>query len=421
MIPNVSFTLTITDSSATPAVVSVPLYSGPGLDVTLFPAGLDTDQVNFPHCNGPVQISNNTLPATRPYFLGKVFGGGIVDNSVNYQTATHAQTGGNRETLVKWKQLNGFLPTPTGEAKAIYFNNGDLKFGRDMHCRVTNTATNALACYVSNFGMVGTDDAPLALSQAAAYETSGQVTPQPGATVAMEYDPVNGVQFWAYHGEIFTAGVSDGGKYFPNPALDSQGNKTMPDICMGCHFGSYNGSPTNGVSGAVFLPFDLDSFKDQTDKLFPASPPSAAVQTQFHLLNNMIANTSPPAAVTQLVNQLWYPGGTAATVPFSFNQGAVHLSGTPFVSHEPLYDNVVKDVCRTCHVANPFPWNAFTVVNGVSGMNNVPAGTIQIFACGPQLNMPNAEVPWLRFWQESKSSTMASELSFPVPPGCPNH
>src|SRR5439155_10835589 len=125
----------------------------------------------------------------------------------------------------------------------IYFNNGDLKFGRDMHCRVTSTATTppSLACYVSNFGAVGTDDAPLALSQAVAYETSGQVTPQPGATVAMEFDPVNGVQFWAYHGEVITGGGSDGGKYFPNAPLDSQGPKTMADICMGCHFGSYNG------------------------------------------------------------------------------------------------------------------------------------------------------------------------------------
>jgi len=192
---------------------------------------------------------------------------------------------------------------------------------------------------------------------------------------------------------------------------------------MACHFGTYSGSLTTGVTGAVFLPFDLDSFKDQTDQLFPVSPPSAAVQTQFHLLNNMIANTSPPAAVTQLVNQLWY-SSTTSTVPFSFNQGAAQLSGAPFVDslghhHEPLYDNVVKDVCRTCHVANPFPWNAYTLVNGVSGMNNVSAGTIQIFACGPQHNMPNAEVPWLRFWQESKSATLASELNFGGA-GCPN-
>jgi hypothetical protein len=419
MRPNQNFTLTITDSVG--AVVSVALNSGKGLDQVQFPAGVDSDQTNFTHCNGPIQVFNQTIPPNRPYFLGKVFGGNIVDNSAAYQTVTDAQPGGSRDTLVHWKTANGFLPTPTGEATAIYFNNGDLKFGRDMHCRVTNTGTNALACYVSNFGVVGTDDAPAALAQAVAYEASNQTTPQPAATVAMEYDPVKGVQFWTYHGEVVTGGVSDGGKYFPNPALDSQQNKSMPDICMGCHFGTYNGSTTTGVAGAAFLPFDLDSFKDQTDQLFPAHPPSAAVQTQLHLLNNMIANTGPPAAVTQLVNQLWYSSLTP-TVPFTFNQGAAQLTGTPFVDsqgihHEPLYDNVVKDVCRTCHVATPLPWNAFTGTGSTSGMNNVSAGTFQAFACGSASKMPNAEVPWLRYWQESKSSTLASELSLN---GCPN-
>jgi hypothetical protein len=410
--------LKITDSSTpTAAVVSVPLNSGPGLNTALFPAGLDTDQVNFSHCNGPVQISNNTLPATEPYFLGEINGGTITDNSLAYQKVTDAQAGGSRDTLVHWKTANGFLPTPTGEATAIYFNNGDLKFGRDMHCRVTNTGTNALACYVSNFGNVGTDDAITAVTAAEAYEASGKVTPQPVATVTMEYDPVKGVQFWAYHGEVITGGVSDGGKYFPNPTLDSQGNKTMPDICMGCHYGSYSGSTTTGVVGAAFLPFDLDSFKDDTNQLFPANPPSAAVQTQLHTLNNMIANTAPPAAITELINQLWY-SSTTATVPFTFNQGAAQLPGTPFVDgsghhYEPLYDNVVKQVCRTCHVANPLPWNTYSLMQGA-------AGDIQFHACAPEKNMPNAEVPWKVYWQENKSSTLASELNFSGA-GCPNH
>lgn len=414
MAPFQNFTLNIIDSNNPPAQVSVPLFSGPGLDPVQFPAGLDTDQVNFSHCNGPVQISNNTIPATQPYFLGKVFGGSITDNSVNYRTVTDANPGGSRDTLDHWKSANNF---PSGEATAIYFNNGDLKFGRDMHCRVTNAVTNALACYVSNFGIVGTDDAITALQAAEQYEASGQTAPAPGATVTMEYDPVKGVQFWAYKTD---------GSYFisPPPALDSQGPKTMPDICMGCHQGTYNGSTTQGVVGAVFLPFDLDSFKDDTNQLFPAHQPSAALQTQFHALNNMVANTSPPAAVTQLINQLWY-STTNTTVPFTFNQGAAQLPSQPFIDsqghhHEPLYDNVVKQVCRTCHVAiDPFPWNAFTLNGGVSGMNNVPAGTFQVFACAPQKNMPNAQVPWINFWQQNKSATLASELNFGGV-GCPN-
>src|ERR1022692_1925784 len=67
-----------------------------------------------------------------------------------------------------------------GEPQAVYFNNGDLKFGRNMHCRVTATGTTA--CYVSNYGTVGEDDSITALPEARASGT-------PVATVTMEYDP----------------------------------------------------------------------------------------------------------------------------------------------------------------------------------------------------------------------------------------
>jgi hypothetical protein len=419
MTPNQNFTLTVTDSaSPNPAVVQVPLFSGPGLDPVQFPGGYDSDTVNFSHCNGPVQVANNQLPPVPPYFLGPVFGGTIVDNSAKYQAATDAQSGGSRDTLDHWKGANGFNSNGTpasGEASALYFNNGDLKFGRDMHCRVTNNTPGAIACYVSNFGAVGTDDAPFALSQAEAYEASHQVSPQPAATVAMEYDPTAGsgaVQFWAYKGD---------GSYLALPILDSEGAKPMPDMCLACHQGTYSGTPGTKVNGASFLAFDLDSFLDDTGTPFPSSVKvTAAVQQQFHLLNNMVAATNPPPGVDQL-QQLWYTS-TTSTVPFAFNQGAAQLPGQPFVEqpgsihHEPLYDSVVKVVCRTCHVALPGrEWNSFSQMYGSGGSE---AAFIQSLVCAPTLIMPHAEVPWQRFWQQNMAATLASELAFP-PPGCP--
>ncbi len=416
MTPNQSFTLTIVDSGTpTPTTLSVPLFSGPGLDPMAFPSGFDTDTVNFKDCNGPVQVSNNTLPATPPYFLGPVFGGTIVDNSAIYQAATGANAGGSRETLNKWKAVNGFQTNGTlaaGEATATYFNNGDLKFGRDMHCRVTNNTPGAIACYVSNFGVVGTDDAAAALAQAESYEASGQVAPLPGATVTMEYDPTSpasAVQFWAYKGD---------GTYLAQPTLDSQGPKPIPDICMSCHQGTYSGTAGAKVNGAAFLAFDMDSFLDDTATPFPSSAKvTPTVQQQFHLLNNMVAATATPfPAITQLEN-LWYSNSTPTT-PFTFNQGAAQLPGAPFlvqpgnIHHEPLYDSVVKIVCRTCHVAQSgAEWNAFSQMSGA-------ASFIQSLACAPTVTMPHAEVPWKRFWQQSLSSTLDSELLFPTP-GCP--
>ncbi|HEV2303856.1 MAG TPA: hypothetical protein VGR91_20010 [Stellaceae bacterium] len=414
MTPNQSFTLDITDSGTpTPTQLKVPLFSGPGLDPATFPSGYDSDTVNFSHCNGPVQIANNVLPPTPPTFLGPVFGGSFTDNSANYQAATDANPGGSRDTLNHWKTANGFHTDGTpaaGEATGIYFNNGDLKFGRDMHCRVTSGA-GATACYVSNFGVVGTDDAAAALTQAENYEASGQTAPQPAATVAMEYDPANpanAVQFWAYKSD---------GSYLAHPTLDSQGPKPMPDMCLACHQGTYSGTPGSKVNGASFLAFDMDSFLDDTATPFPTSAEvTPAVQTQFHLMNNMVAGTSPPPGITELIN-LWYTSATP-TVPFTFNQSAAQLPGQPFLvqpgnqHHEPLYDSVVKLVCRTCHVALPGrEWETFSQMSG-------EAGFIQSLACAPTVTMPHAEVPWRRFWQQSLSSTLSSELLFPAP-GCP--
>jgi hypothetical protein len=250
--PNQLFTLNVTDSSnPTPAVVTANLNSGPGLNVAQFPSGYDTLpsppnppntlDLTFAACNGPFTINNLTLPQNEPYFLGPVNGGSIAPdpntgttNPTFYQTATNAQPGGSRDTLTHWKQANGFTisgtpaagqqcaaPNP-GEFCAIYFNNGDLKFGRDMHCRVTN-ANGATACYVSNFGPVGINDAPTAVSQALAYEASGQSSSTGlQATVTMEYDPTagaNAVQFWAYN---------PGGAYINQAALDSEGAKPLP-------------------------------------------------------------------------------------------------------------------------------------------------------------------------------------------------
>jgi hypothetical protein len=410
MIANQSFTLNITDAAATK--LSVPLFSGPGLDPAQFPSGYDSDTVNFSHCNGPVQVGNSILPPTPPEFLGPVFGGSFVDNSANYQAATDALTGGSRDTLTHWKQANGFNTNgvlATGEAAATYFNNGDLKFGRDMHCRVTSS--NVTACYVSNFGTVGTDDAALALGQADAYEASGQVAPLPPATVTMEYDPSNpasATQFWAYKTD---------GTYLAHPALDSQGPKPIPDICLACHQGSYSGTAGAKVNGAAFLPFDLQSFLDDTATPFPTSAEiTPAAQQQFHLLNNIVANTSPPPGVTQLIN-LWYSSATPS-VPFAFNVGAAQLPGQPFlvqpgnIHHEPLYDSVVAVVCRTCHVPQSgAEWNSYSQMSG-------EATFIQSLSCAPTVTMPHAEVPWKRFWQESLSATLASDLLF-TGAGCP--
>jgi hypothetical protein len=422
MTPNVNFTLDVYDATNTTLLKSVTLNSGPPLPAqfsgTGSNAGLDIDSVNYSHCNGPVTIyQTNGVPTGDLTYLMPIFSGTgeFQDNSAAYQAATNAGSTGSKFTFSGWQAANGF---PGTDSHAIYFNNGDLKFGRDMHCRVTSAGTTA--CYVSNYGNVGeSNDVAQALSDA----RSGTLLQ---ATVAMEYNPNpttpgEGVQFWAY---------DKNGNYFPRPILDNQGAKPIPNMCQGCHGGSFD-TTTNLASRSIFLPFDLDSFlyDTQGDPHSAVDPTNyAAVQEQFRQLNNIVLNTNPDGQtgdtndpVTKLI-ALWYPGGVQNSgQQFSFNH-AIAANQGGFPSNEPLYDNVVKPACRTCHIAQPsFDWTSFSQMSGFKGQ-------IQSYACGggsPQAHspnnfaMPHAQVPFLLFWQSGLSSTLDSELSL-LSPGCPN-
>jgi hypothetical protein len=413
MVPNQNFILEVHDGNTNALLKMITLMSGPGLDPALYPDGLVSDP-NFDACNGPVTVYNDAALPTGPTYLMPITGGSILDNSVAYRTATDADLGGSRDTFDHWKMANEF---PGSDASAIYFNNGDLKFGRDMHCHVTSDGRTA--CYVSNYGVVGTDDEVTALSDARAGGT-------PVATVTMEYDPAatggKNVQFWAYKGD---------GSYLSKAALDGQGAKPLPDICLACHYGYFDGASNKAV-GAQFLPFDVGSFHYDTDGDPHAGfPNAAAVQEQFRQLNKLVLDTTTGSVQPgyQQLMDMWYPGAGGVTVAghlFSFTNGAAQLSGTPFSTHEPLYDAVVAPVCRTCHISHGSSdnWTSFGQMNN-PGMKAI----IQGYACGTgdpatqstfTFAMPHAEVPFKKFWNDSLASTLSSQLSLAAP-GCPNN
>lgn len=418
MPPNVNFTLDIYDQSNTNLLKSVTLNSGPALAAAFSNQGYDTSPT-YNDCNGPVTIYNNSVPTGDMTYLMPITGGTIQDNSAAYQAATNAGTGGTKATLGGWQSVNGFDGT---EPQAIYFNNGDLKFGRNMHCRVvtSNPHPGYTACYVSNYGNVGENDSAQALIDA---RTPGEA---PVATVAMEYDPSpptpgEGVNFWAY---------DKNGNYLSHPALDNQGAKPIPNMCQGCH-GGYFDSGTGLANGSIFLPFDLDSFLyDSQGNPNSGFPNSTAVQGQFRQLNNIVLNTDPDGLtgdnnkpVTQLM-KLWYPGGVQNSGQlFSFNH-AIAANQGGFPSNGPLYDNVVKPACRTCHMAQgqSLDWTSYSQMSGFKG-------PIQSIACGggspaahttQNFAMPHSQVPFLLFWQTGLSSTLDSELGL-TGVGCPNN
>lgn len=229
------------------------------------------------------------------------------------------------------------------------------------------------------------------------------------------------VQFWAYDGA---------GNYIQKAALDGQGAKPLPDLCLACHGGFYSGA-TGKVKNAVFLPFDLETFLYDGPG-DPVGTNAAAVQEQFRQLNAMVFNTLPDVStgntnlpIARLIN-VWYPGGVNSVgQQFQFGLNQAFLLGG-FSGHELLYNEVVKPACRTCHVTrgSDDDWTSF------SQMNTLPLrNIIRDYACGggtPALHqtqnfaMPHAEVPFKKFWVGSGATlsgsvNLGTELGFPCP------
>jgi len=425
LVPNQDFNLEIRDGATSAVLQTVLLNSGPAV-VVPFP-------VPYPYdgCKPAVVFNNNSIPPTSNHFL---ITGTITDTSADYQTKTTSGNYANRDTFAHWLSANGF-GGGAAESKAVYFNNGDLQFGRGMHCRSVAHGTSAfaqdwIACYVSNFGSVGVDFN----LQASNPLTDAYANTNVVATVAMEFHPdqTDKVQFWAFKGDNPAATA---GNYFPNPALDAEGNKPMPQICMGCHQGSYSGTGAL-VNGAVFLPFDVDSFIGDDGTAIQNTLGGGGqrpTQNDFRQLNQFALQSSNKGSgvsgAYQRLMDIWYKDGghptgvNDAAATFHFNQGAAALNtNTPgiFATHQTLYDNVVRPACRTCHVArNPDPttgdtWDALAQLTGT-------ASFIQLYVCGPgnaspHHFMPHAQVPYKRFWQLNMETTLGSELSFSCPP-----
>src|SRR5262245_30541214 len=55
--------------------------------------------------------------------------------------------GERRETLDDFKARNGFTVNDGAEIEATYYNESDLRFGRNMHCRRRPAAPGIIACY----------------------------------------------------------------------------------------------------------------------------------------------------------------------------------------------------------------------------------------------------------------------------------
>ncbi len=307
--------------------------------------------------------------------------GALINNATGLAEAGEYYTNGINApaTLSAWKTAYGF--SNPGVVSAIYYNAGDLGFGREMHCQKNVPplfpALYNVACYVVNHGF-GPGGPPELSADAAA--NNQNILP----AVAMVYKnalngQANAVSFYVY---------DQAGNRINQVALDGDGPKNVPYLCLPCHGGNYDPA-TDSVTGASFLPFDAASFKYSAQAGYRLTEQQEA----FRKLNALVRDTNPTALITELING-WYAPNGVDQMGSTLNDDFV-ASG--YAGDPGLYNNVVKPYCRTCHIAQGF--NLGTPVD-------VSAAQYAVFT---GYYMPHSQLTHHNFWNSSAPAYLAND------------
>jgi hypothetical protein len=322
--------------------------------------------------------------------------------------------GANRRTLEGWLDVNGYhadgsvKDSSKPHAAAKYINANDLYLGRDMHCIQNPNAETSLACWVTNFLHPDGRD----------YTGAAVGGEHVVATVTMERrtNLDNRVAYYVY---------APDGRRLNAIALDSEGAKSVPDVCYACHGGSPDaaGNPTSGA----FLPFDLDA-------LIPWQAKGLTLEAQepeFALLNLMIFQDDHSGGRIHEAITHWYKGVPTGSSQFE------DLPPETWFTNPKGYEGTLEQLnqywheyglytayasnCRLCHVVDEPGRDRFADAQGVIKAI-IFEGWAKSYICGgftfPPANprdavnapllaagtiMPNAEVTLYRILEKNRA------------------
>lgn len=247
-----------------------------------------------------------------------------------------------RDSLRKFISYHGF--DTKKPVSANYTNYYDLNLLRDMHC-IESIRRNVIACYVTNY------------QTNAGFHLGDSI-----ATVAMEYDPYdkeNMVKFFVYD--------ETGENILLDVTLDSEGPKTVPNVCLNCHGGKYS-QDTDSVDGAKFIMFDYELFSDGAEKL-------STQEENFKALNNLVAKTNIHDRVRNVIS--------------NYNRGNYEAVPEGWLEKPRLYNDLVKPFCRGCHYS--FKDEKDISFDTYSNFNK-RASVINYVVCNPaNPSMPHSE------------------------------
>ncbi|HET9268031.1 MAG TPA: hypothetical protein VFO31_07690, partial [Vicinamibacterales bacterium] len=200
---------------------------------------------------GPASTSRDTRASARAYYA-------TID------------PGATKDTLAKWLAATGFTDGSTSwtaiengsSAHAVYLNNFDLGFGRDMYMRFgacDGGTAPALGGAIAP-GAMGTCDVYGVVINYASLEAAAKKT---GAllAVAMEYARLPGAGANAPRVTTFYTFAPDASGVFKrvlSANLDGRGERYMPQACTVCHGGTPQGVVTTQNARGEQVPLDQD-------------------------------------------------------------------------------------------------------------------------------------------------------------------
>lgn len=363
-----------------------------------------------------------------------------------YRTIDDAVSYAQKATFSGWLKATGFLPqdatridwedlaalASTG-AHAIYTNNFDLGFGRDMYMRV-------VACDDGQLPALGQAIDPAKIGQCdiagvvvnyASLEAAAKKL-GPIVAVAMEYSSgphTSGERITKFYTFAPNRRTGDYDRVL-SVNLDGRGEKYMPGVCTVCHGGTpagldpaatgADGQPLYGNGGDVdagFLSWDLDSFLfADTDQGFTGNPGDASLRDLYtrssqeaamRRLNQLAYLTfADPAAAPgrfALARELvegWYggPGLPDATFFGAFVPAGWDPAQTPDspADADDVYLDVFAQNCRACHVLQ-VPGSGVDNQLAVGSYRDLfdNAKLLDLFTAG---RMPFARHTMDRFW-----------------------
>jgi len=353
-------------------------------------------------------------------------GGGLENEETAQSYYQEIDPSGSKSTLQHWLVANCFDPAAANygaDAHAVYVNNFDLGFGRDMYFRSDPdgcTSPGDVASVVINYPTL----------EAAAKKID------PVIAVAMEYKPnvdptMPGlVTFYAFAPDLRTGDF----RRVRSVNFDGRGEKFLPGACTACHGGhliqpdpdpeSWIGlyANTDGNVDATFMPFDLESFlysdgdDEETDATFPTDDSNADLradltrsrqEAEFRKLNFAVYSTyggSEDGAVCfvgyeepcELID-LWYDLADPLS-PFENNKIPPDWQGVGGADSPEavLYRDVFRHHCRACHTQQVGGFFQFGTYDEFISLSRRSAIKSLLFDIG---GMPGARLTMDRFWQ----------------------